>query len=389
MRLFFLITLCMPLLLGAANNGDIYLKNVNGQQAILHTVEAGQTLYFISKKYNTTVEKIKQDNPSAAQDELVIGNMLVIYFDKSLLVDVTKVDQSMCQPLFHKVEKGETLYGLAKRTYNLEIAQLKTWNRLNSNEISIGQNIIVGWIYSNTGYAQNAVSDRETKDYRVDTNTKSTNTSNGNTTTTKTPTEEPVGRIVYVSKGIQSGESNVYTSPKNPYEKPAQTTTTTKQNTDTKITDIGQKTVENSTINIPDNKKDTATSINNNEVQPVLSTPVALPDDKRLPRAVFKNMEEDTSGAYSLKNETGAAKWFKPQAGSLQIYALHKDAPIGTVLKISNPINNYTVYVKVIDNLPNTDENHNTLLKLSSNAMDLLKAYDKVFMVETAYFIKN
>ena len=73
----------------------------------------------------------------------------------------------------------------------------------------------------------------------------------------------------------------------------------------------------------------------------------------------------------------------------MQLYALHKTAPVGTVLKIANPLNNYTVYVKVIQQLPATDENQNALLKISSNAMELLKIYDKVFMVDVSYYAQN
>ena len=43
---------------------------------------------------------------------------------------------------FHLVEKGETLYSISK-IYNVDIEEIKKLNNLSSNEISIGQKIIV------------------------------------------------------------------------------------------------------------------------------------------------------------------------------------------------------------------------------------------------------
>ena len=43
---------------------------------------------------------------------------------------------------FHLVEKGETLYSISK-IYNVDVEEIKKLNNLSSNEISIGQKIIV------------------------------------------------------------------------------------------------------------------------------------------------------------------------------------------------------------------------------------------------------
>tara|TARA_Y100001958_G_C21184723_1_gene513987 strand:+ start:912 stop:1445 length:534 start_codon:yes stop_codon:yes gene_type:complete len=43
---------------------------------------------------------------------------------------------------FHVVKKGETLYSISK-TYNLNIEKLKELNNFSSNEISIGQKVII------------------------------------------------------------------------------------------------------------------------------------------------------------------------------------------------------------------------------------------------------
>jgi len=385
MRLLFLFIFCFVSLFIFANDG-IVLSTVNGKPAIEHQVKAGETLYFISKKYNTTVEKIKRDNPFLMENELTIDKTIVVFYDSTLLVDISKADPNTTLPLLHLVKKGETLFGLAKRTYNLEVADLKQWNRLSTNEISIGQALIVGWIFSNTGYAQNTDASSTSIAATVSQNTQPSK----DNTAIKTQAKEQNGRIVYVSKGVQTGEltdlkgSKVYTSPKDPFSDKQNTTSKTVEEPMEIVTEKIKTTVA----------EPVATDMENATSQPVIPEPIlsnapAFENDKRLARDIFAGLENDTSGKYTLKKERGAAKWFKPENASLQLYALHKNAPIGSVLKISNPINNYTIYVKVINNLQLTDENQNALLKISSNAMELLKVYDKVFMVDVSYYSMN
>lgn len=396
MRLLFLFIFCFVSLFIFANDG-IVLNTVSGKPAIEHQVKAGETLYFISKKYNTTVEKIKRDNPFLMDRELAINNTVVIFYDKNMLVDISQADPNTTLPLLHLVKKGETLFGLAKRRYNLEVAELKQWNRLSSNEISIGQALIVGWIFSNMDYAQNATSSSTAiaapKQTEVIQNTQ---TSKENVAT-KSPILEENERIVYVSKGVQRSElkdlkgSKVYTSPKDPFANNQKTASenTPSQNTASEVNDKPKENaveIADTDINEPDSTKIESTSAQPVLSEPVLSNAPVIENDKRLARDIFAGFEKDTSGKYTLKKERGAAKWFKPENAGLQLYALHKNAPVGSVLKISNPLNNYTIYVKVINNLPLTDENQNALLKISSNAMELLKIYDKVFMVDVSYY---
>lgn len=375
MRLLFLFILCFIPNLFFAQEG-IMLQSVNGKQAIKHSVQAGETLYSIAKRYNTTVDHIKKDNPNLLQNDLTINTTIVIYYNKQMLADISKADPNRCLSLLHRVKKGETLFGIAKRTYDIDVADLKLWNRLNSNEISIGQNLIVGWLLSDVNYGQDS---RTVASQNPVMQAGSVSESSVNTETK--PTEE-TGRIVYVSKGMQTGDlkdSKVYTSPKDPFSE-------VPKRVDEIVTADKEKLnpIDSTPVRMSEE-----TPMEKTDVQPVISEAPVMENDKRLARDIFDGFAKDTSGKYSLQKERGAAKWFKPTDGSIQLYAKHKTAPVGTILKIANPINNYTVYVKVIQQLPNSDENQNALLKISSNAMELLKVYDKVFMVDVSYYKPN
>lgn len=46
-------------------------------------------------------------------------------------------------PRYHQVKPGETLYRLS-RQYGVDVATLKSWNNLKSNQLEVGQQLIVG-----------------------------------------------------------------------------------------------------------------------------------------------------------------------------------------------------------------------------------------------------
>ena len=65
--------------------------------------------------------------------------------------------------------------------------------------------------------------------------------------------------------------------------------------------------------------------------------------------------------------------------------ALHKTAPVGTIMQVKNGMNGQSVYVRVIGKLPDTGENNNILVRLSPRAMQKLGTADSRFRVETNY----
>ncbi|UOQ96592.1 LysM peptidoglycan-binding domain-containing protein [Hymenobacter sp. 5317J-9] len=65
--------------------------------------------------------------------------------------------------------------------------------------------------------------------------------------------------------------------------------------------------------------------------------------------------------------------------------ALHKTAPVGTIMQVRNSMNGLSVYVRVIGKLPDTGENNNILVRLSPRAVQKLGTTDSRFRVETNY----
>ncbi|MCB9335553.1 MAG: LysM peptidoglycan-binding domain-containing protein [Flavobacteriales bacterium] len=92
-----------------AQTDSLTVHQINGKDYYIHIVEAGNTLYGISKLYDTPVDVIKKENPSVL-DGLSLGEKIFIPLKKN---DAT-VNSINGNFILHTVEKGRTLYSLAK-----------------------------------------------------------------------------------------------------------------------------------------------------------------------------------------------------------------------------------------------------------------------------------
>ena len=98
------------------------------ENTISYTVQKGDSLYSIARKYDTTIDRIKDLN-NLTTNLLSIGQVLLIPTDTNLETTYT-------------VQKGDSLYSIAKK-YNTTVDRLKQLNNLSSNLLSIGQILIV------------------------------------------------------------------------------------------------------------------------------------------------------------------------------------------------------------------------------------------------------
>ena len=96
-----------------------------------YIVQSGDSLWSISKKYDISVDKLKEIN-NLDSNLLKIGQKLLVK-DTSSSDDVG---------VYYTVKYGDTLYGIAK-AYGLSVDELKNMNGLKNNNLSVGQKLLV------------------------------------------------------------------------------------------------------------------------------------------------------------------------------------------------------------------------------------------------------
>jgi LysM repeat protein len=106
--------------------------------------------------------------------------------------------------------------------------------------------------------------------------------------------------------------------------------------------------------------------------------------DKRLMADNEKKYKASQSAAGTVEVVRGIATWQDDEIEENQknFYALHKYAPIGSVLKVRNLMNNREAYVKVIGKLPDIEINRNVAIMVSAATARQLRVFDAKFLVE-------
>lgn len=127
---------CKRILLSIAFMMATLTMSAQKAEIVSHTVAQGQTLYSISKLYNTTVDEIIKFNPGSAE-KLSIGQKLIIPRNSNSKVKDGKNVKT------HTIQQGETLYRLSKM-YNVTTDELCAANPgLSINNFRTGETIII------------------------------------------------------------------------------------------------------------------------------------------------------------------------------------------------------------------------------------------------------
>lgn len=98
------------------------------------------------------------------------------------------------------------------------------------------------------------------------------------------------------------------------------------------------------------------------------------------------------NGENIAMSEKGVATWIEStgiEPSSDRYYALHNSAPIGSVVKVRNLMNNRTIYAKVIGTLSESEVQEKVLIKLSAGAAERLNVLDNRFVSEITYFVPD
>ena len=349
---------------------SVGIEKKAGKRFILHRVDQGQTLYAIARRYGRSVADLKAANPdlneSVRYDQVVripipdgaLNRKEAKAIDKAIRKEEkqtereAKVTNSANVPTapgksakktddparagIHVVEPGQTLYSLAVR-YGVPQAEVRKWNNLANDNVLIGQALIV----SEKAYQA-----------RMPTSTVAF-------VPTKTP-DTPAR-----SGPVKSAETKP-TLPSRPDPKPE------------------RPAPRNPDESVADNRRTDATTAPERTDRPAATKPT----DAVIVELPRPGNDAPMPARGRRVSSSGVAEMIEGADDSGKYLALHRTAPLGTLVQVRNEFNNQSLWVKVIGRLPNTGVNDKILVKLSAQAFAKLSPDDRRFRAEVSYIVR-
>ncbi|MBK9636548.1 MAG: LysM peptidoglycan-binding domain-containing protein [Bacteroidetes bacterium] len=339
-----------------ANNPDSLLTRwINGKKFLLHKVSPKETYSSLSRQYHVPVVEIQAANPKSMN--LKIGEIINIPVlassptstpttSPSQAKNVADIQESpkaktttIASPATegnskqtHTVQKGETLYAISKM-YGMSVDDVKKINGLNSNAVAIGQKLKVNALSKSViPVLQETVKA---------------------STEIKTVNENEAKEIVVKSTPAIAPKEEVKESVKEPVKEVTSTPVIVESTKSTDTTELPK---------VYDNPGTSRTSV----------------------------IEKDPKSGVEVEKvtEIGVATWLvEGDLNQNKFYALHRTAPVGSIIKVTNRMNNNSVFVKVVGTLPDTGDNNAAIIKITQAAAQRIGAIDQKFTAELSYGI--
>jgi LysM repeat protein len=300
---------------------SIGIEKKGGKTYIIHKVEAKETLYSIARKYNVTVDEIKNANEDLTAD-LKIGQTI-------LVPSRFQPAATNARNLSHTIDKGETLYSIARK-YKVTVADIKKANpEIINADIQPGQVLVI----PTEAKEEKDVSKEDEKQVTHKVSEKETYYSIAKKYSITVPelkdanpavTELKVGHVLVIPMKAKEEDK--------------------KENDQT------------------DDKAKSGEGKNDKNYMEV-KNPVNNVTAANMPP--LNNLKKES---YTKVSETGMVEVYQETSGFH--YALHKTAPVGTIIYLVNEATGQKVYVRVMGKL--TDETPGLIMKISP------KAYEKI-----------
>lgn len=343
------------------------IETINGQTFVIHKVEEKETLFGISRRYGSTVDDILRHN-SGAGTGLEIGQILKVPF-------TAKPVRKPVDGMVHTVVPKETLYSIA-RTYQVSMDDIKRWNNLQDNSLSVGQELTIRRSGAVAVRAPQPIQHDRTeplsrkgthtvqpgqtlfslsREYNVSVDQlKEWNQLDSN--------ELKVGQTLYVAQPERGGQRyETVKVEETPAVREPVTSSRPRQ-----PSPVAENTAEKSTP------------------APRSAPPASRPEDRGQSAESIRISESLKNGDEII--EGGLAELIEGTEGNRKYLALHRSAPMGTILKVRNEMNNREVFVRVMGKLPDTAMTDKLIIRISRSAYDRLGAIDPRFRVEVTYY---
>ncbi len=328
------ISFCQQPVLEIQNSGSAFY--------LMHAVAPKESFYSVGRMYNVSPRDLASFNHLSMEKGLAIGQQLKVPLDKNNFAQSTSksVAESLV-PLYHKVAHGETLFRIGVNFKNVPLKTLKKWNRLQNDQVNEGEALIVGYL-------------------RV------------------SKTESPLAKAKFEI----------------PSSNPVKVTATTEKSTPLEkeiAKEPVKETAKVETKEEPKPQPQEVTAVSPTEtVQQQVQQPSVTTDGEKVKEGFFKNDFMNLANAGNIGSSVVATTVFKSTSGwqDEKYYCFNNDATPGSILKISIPGTDKSVYAKVLDAIPDIKQNEGVQLVLSNAAVSALGITQEKFET-TISFVKK
>jgi LysM repeat protein len=317
---------------GQAQSNDLQVLGVAPNLYIIHTVQAKENWYSVGRMYNVSPKQLAPYNKLSMDKPLSIGQVVKVPLTaENFSQDGHKSADEVFIPVRHTLQEKEWLYRVSVNYNKVPIESLEKWNGINKDQAKAGLKLIVGYLKVKNGQSSLATGG-ESK------------IPSGNTVAATTTPEI-----------------------KKPEEKKAETKSEARPVPTTPA-------VENTDAAKNNTAKD--------EVKPVVTPVVNTGTTTEARLSYFRSQYEETG-----KSVSGNAGIFKSTSGwsDGKYYALVNNIPVGTIIKVNNPVSGKTIFAKVLGNLPDMKESLGLIARLSDAAAAQIGATGIKFSVELRY----
>jgi LysM repeat protein len=316
-----------------AQQNNLEIKGTGNNLFVEHIVSPKESFYSIGRMYNVNPKELASFNHLKLQSGLSIGDNLKIPLDKNNFLQTGKAaNGEVLIPVYHTVQSGETLYRLGVNYNKVALASLKKWNHLQSDAMSVGTPMIVG--YLKVDKAQSSLANAKT---------------NVTNEVAATPQKE--------EKSVaKTPEVIAQSAPEQKVPEPVQ-----KEKTETTPVQTEQPKTTLTTVN-------TKSNIN-------------------FSGGYFKNLYDQQTANKPAVSKSGSAGVFKSTSGwqDGKYYCFNNDAEPGTVLKVTDNATGKSVYAKVLDAIPDIKQNSGLSIVISNAASEELGVGENKFDCSLSY----
>jgi len=334
-----LLCICFMLIATVAGaQSDLQVQGTTPDLYLSHTVVAKETWYSIGRLYNLSPKDIAAYNQTTMDNGLQIGQQLKIPLTKAnFSQDGNRASDEVFVPLYYTVKEKEWMFRISQEHNKVPIASLESWNNIKNDDLRPGMNLVVGYLKVKSNLS--ALAAKGSKTIAVQT----------------TPTvakQEPASPTAVQQK---PEEKEPVTAKATPATTPSSTpVTTTAQTTQDKPVTVQPAVRTTTTHSLEDNR-----------------------DGFR--GGYFKSTYKEKG-----ISSAGNAGIFRSTSGweDGKYYALMNDVPVGTIIKVTFPSTNKSVYAKVLGQMPEMKESIGLVLRLSDAAASELGVDRAKFYVE-------